>query len=250
VSDATRMIETALRRADFLISDSAFIRDQIVSRLGWPQDRIRAIHLGCSGSFQPCNAQVAQPVLSRFGLTYGSYALCVATIEPRKNISTLVHAYAALPERLRNRYPLVLAGARGWQSGNIHKLIELHSRNGWLRYLGYVPESELPSLFAGARGFIYPSLYEGFGLPVVEAMASGLPIVTSRTSSLPEITQSAALLVNPEDVDELIAAISKMLEDRDWRTDAVAKSLQAAGRYSWSETVAQTVETYRAALCA
>lgn len=243
-----REIENTLQRADFLISDSEFVRQEVISTLGWPEARIRAIHLGCSASFRPCEPQVAQPVLSRWGLTFGAYSLCVATIEPRKNISTLIHAYAALPATLRSRYPLVLAGDKGWHSEDIHALIDQASRAGWLTYLGYVPEAELPLLFAGARGFIYPSLYEGFGLPVIEAMASGVPIVTSSVSSLPEITQGAALLMQPENTEELTAAIHRMLEDDVWRGGAIAKSLQIAPRYTWSQTVAQTVETYRATM--
>ena len=124
------------------------------------------------------------------------------------------------------------------------------TRAGWLKYLGYVPQEDLPALFAGARGFLLPSLYEGFGLPVLEAMASGIPVLTSNSSSLAEVAQGAALLVEPEDVPAMTESIRIVLDDEGWRRAAVNRSRDVAARYSWETTIRNTVKTYRKVLAA
>jgi alpha-1,3-rhamnosyl/mannosyltransferase len=140
---------------------------------------------------------------------------------------------------------LALAGGYGWRSESIHRRIERSQRQGWLRYLGYVSENDLPLLYSGARGFIFPSLYEGFGLPVLEAMASGLPSLISNRSSLPEVASGAALIVEAEDVHAMTENIRVLLEDDRWRSVAVARSLEVVARYSWEATARETVEVYR-----
>jgi glycosyltransferase involved in cell wall biosynthesis len=241
-----REIETALTRANFLISDSEFIRQEIIDFFGWPAEKIQAIPLGVAKEYRPRTVEQAASVLSKFGLDFGSYALCVATIEPRKNIEVLLSAYEALPQSLRNCYPLVLVGGSGWRSETIHRRIEQGQRQGWLHYLGYVAETELPILFSAARGFVYPSLYEGFGLPVLEAMASGLPVLISNRSSLPEVASGAALVVEAEDVQAMTESIRLLLEDEQWRSDASRRSLEVAEKYSWETTARKTVVVYHA----
>jgi len=245
VDSMRREFPVILDRADFLITDSEFIRQEVIGFFGWPEDKVRAVPLGVPEEFRPRGAEETAAVLAKFGLAYGGYALCVATIEPRKNIEALLLAYEALPQALRNRYPLVLAGDRGWRSESIHRRIERGQRQGWLSYLGYVSEAELPLLFSGARGFVFPSLYEGFGLPVLEAMASGLPALCSNCSSLPEIASGSALLVEPEDVRAMTEGIRVLLEDEEWRSAAAKQALAVAAQYSWEKTARNTVEVYR-----
>lgn len=245
VSFMQREIEIALTRANFLITDSEFIRQEIIEFFGWPADKVQAVPLGVAEKYRPRGPEEAADVLKKFGLDFGSYALCVATIEPRKNIEVLLSAYEALPQEQRNRYPLVLVGGSGWRSENIHRRIEQGQREGWLRYLGYVSEAALPILFSAARGFVYPSLYEGFGLPVLEAMASGLPVLISNRSSLPEVASGAALISEPEDVQTMTENIRLLLEDDQWRSEASRRSLEVAEQYSWEETARKTVEVYR-----
>ena len=241
-----REIALTLRRANFLITDSEFIRQEIIEFLGWPEDKVRAVPLGVGDEYRPRGVDETVGVLKKFGLEFGSYALCVATIEPRKNIDTLLSAYEALPQTLRNRYPLALAGGHGWRSEAIHRRIEQGQRQGWLHYLGYVSEADLPTLFSGARGFVYPSLYEGFGLPVLEAMASGLPVLISNRSSLPEVASGAALIVEAEDVQAMTENIRVLLEDDQWRSVAAKRTLEVAAQYSWGMTAQKTAEVYRA----
>lgn len=240
-----REVSIALGRANFLITDSEFIRQEIIQYFGWPEDKVRAVPLGVGDEYRPRGDEETAGVLEKFGLEFGAYALCVATIEPRKNIEALLVAYEALPLALRNRYPLVLAGGYGWKSEVTLRRIEQGQRQGWLHYLGYVSEADLPLLFSGARGFVYPSLYEGFGLPVVEAMASGLPVLISNRSSLPEVASGAALVIEAEDIRAMTEKIRVLLEDDPWRSEASRKSLEVASRYSWDATAQKTVEVYR-----
>ncbi|MOA25446.1 D-inositol 3-phosphate glycosyltransferase [compost metagenome] len=175
----------------------------------------------------------------------GGYSLYVGTIEPRKNIETLLDAYERLPLALRRRWPLILTGYKGWRSEEIHGRIEDAQRAGWARYLGFVPGEDLPLLFAGARLFAFPSLYEGFGLPVLEALSSGVPVVCSNSSSLPEVAGEAALMSEPLDVETLTANLQRGLEDDAWRTMAIASGLRHAATFSWERCARQTIEVYR-----
>jgi alpha-1,3-rhamnosyl/mannosyltransferase len=239
-----RALPDTLRRADFLITDAESVRQEVIRHFDWPADRIQAVPLGVSNVFYPRQAQDVDPVLQPYGLLTGCYTLCVGTVEPRKNLTRLLCAYELLPIALRQRWPLVLAGARGWQSGEIHDRIGKGVACGWVRYLEYVPQEDLPFLYAGARLFAYPSLYEGFGLPPLEAMASGVPVVTSDVSSLPEVVGDAALMVNPLDVGALSAALSRGLEDEIWRASGVRLGLERAARLTWAKCIDKTVTIY------
>lgn len=239
-----RALPDTLRRADFLITDAESVRREVIRHFDWPADRIAAVPLGVAPVFHPRQATDLGPVLHRYGLTGGGYTLCVGTIEPRKNLERLLCAYEALPAAMRQRWPLVLAGARGWQSEAIHDRIGKGAAAGWVRYLEYVSQDDLPFLYAGARLFAYPSLYEGFGLPPLEAMASGVPVVTSNVSSLPEVVGAAALMVDPLDVSALSAALARGLEDDGWRVSAAALGLARASALSWAACVDNTVAIY------
>lgn len=241
-------LRATLDRADALITDSEFTRQELAAFAGWPLERIHAVPLASSGDFHPRTAGELQETLVRHGLQPGGYTLYVGTIEPRKNVETLLDAYDRLPRALRQRWPLVLSGYKGWQSEKIHARIEAAQREGWARYLGYVPGDDLPLLFAGARLFAFPSLYEGFGLPVLEALASGVPVVCSNSSSLPEVAGGAALMCEPQDIDALSASLQRGLEDDTWRTLAIAEGMRHAASFSWARCARETVEVYKAVM--
>lgn len=243
-----RRLPDTLRRAGCLISDSAFIRQEIITLLGVAPHRIHVAPLGVDPVFHPRSAVEIQPVLDRYRLAGVPYLLVVATLEPRKNLARTVAAYARLPAALRQRYPLALAGAPGWLSEDLERAIAPLERTGQARRLGYIPQDDLPMIYAGAFAFAYPSLYEGFGLPVLEALASGIPTLISDRASLPEVAGDAALYVDPEDVDDLSAGLERLLSDDVWRATTVAAGLQQAGRFSWERCIDQTVAAYRAAL--
>jgi len=243
-----RALPETLRRADHLITDAESVRQEVMRHYGWPADRISAVALGVDASFQPRTAAQTAPVLQRYRLQAGTYTLYVGTIEPRKNLLGLLDAYQRLPPALRRCQPLVLAGSRGWHSDAIHARISQAVAAGWAHYLDYVAQDDLPFLYAGARLFAYPSFYEGFGLPPLEAMASGVPVVTSNASSLPEVVGSAALLVNPHDVLALSDALQQGLEDEGWRASATALGRQRAAALSWDACVEATLAVYRRVL--
>jgi len=234
----------AIKRADALITDSEYTRREVADYFSWPLDRIHAVPLACGPEFHPRGANELQGV-ARYRLKYKSYTLFVGTIEPRKNILVLLDAYARLPLALRQSHPLVLTGYRGWRSEAIHARIDAAHREGWANYLGFVPTDDLPMLYAGAALFAFPSLYEGFGLPVLEAMASGVPVVCSTSSSLPEVAGDAALMCDPQDIDRLAELLARGLQDQAWREDASERGMQHVARFSWSRCAAETMAVYR-----
>lgn len=244
-----RMLPSSLERASHVITVSESARQDLITYFGHSPERITAIPLGANPAFRPHSAAELAPVLARLGLQAQGYSLYVGTIEPRKNLDRLLDAYENLPASLRARYPLVMAGSPGWRSEHTHERMARAASAGWLHYLRYVSQADLPALYAGARLFAYPSLYEGFGLPVLEAMACGIPVITSCVSSLPEVVGNAALQIDPHDVPALSAALVQGLQDDPWRSQAVTAGLQRAACFSWERCVEQTVGVY-AQICA
>lgn len=238
-------IALTLKRVDMLIADSEYTRQEIAKYFGWPLEKIRAVPLACSADFRPRTSDELAPLLQKSGLKPEGYCLYVGTIEPRKNLEVLLDAYSILPQSVRRQWPLVMIGYRGWRSEQLHARIEAAIAEGWARYLGFVDAAELPLFFAGARLFVFPSLYEGFGLPVLEAMASGVPVVCSNSSSLPEVAGDAAAMCEPKDVDTLSSLIQTGLEDEQWRSDAKRKGLEHARSFSWRRCAEETVAVYR-----
>jgi glycosyltransferase involved in cell wall biosynthesis len=238
-------IALTLKRADMLITDSEYIRQELASYFSWPLEKIRAVPLACSADFRPRTTDELIPLLQKHGLTPEGYCLYVGTIEPRKNLEALLDAYSMLPLAMKRQWPLVMIGYRGWRSEQLHARIEAAVAEGWARYLGFADAAELPLFFAGARLFVFPSLYEGFGLPVLEAMASGVPVVCSNSSSLPEVAGDAAAMCEPKDIDALSRLIKAGLEDEQWRSDAKRKGLEHAGSFSWQRCAEETVAVYR-----
>ncbi len=169
------------------------------------------------------------------------YLLAVGTLEPRKNLIALLHAYATLPPSVP---PLVLAGGQGWGNNPLAAVIEQLGLRERVRLIGYVPDEFLPALYSGAEFFVYPSLYEGFGLPVLEAMACGTPVITSNVSSLPEVAGNAAVLVNPKDVRSIADAISIVWQTPELRQRMRIEGLAQAATFTWQRTARETIAVY------
>lgn len=238
----------SVERASLLITDSQFTRAEVAKYFGKRLDDIHAVPLASSPDFFPREEVQLKLCLGKHGLGFQHYSLFVGTIEPRKNLLALLDAYERLPVNLRRQWPLVLAGYQGWRSDEIHARINHGARAGWVRYLGFVDSNELPLLYAGARLFVFPSLYEGFGLPVLEAMSSGIPVVCSNSSSLPEVAEGVALMCDPHDVRALSGLIERGLEDITWRDNAISHGLIKAQNYSWGNCAKATAEVYAKAL--
>jgi alpha-1,3-rhamnosyl/mannosyltransferase len=171
-----------------------------------------------------------------------SYLLFMGTIEPRKNLLRLLHAAELAGSRIG---PLVIAGANGWGSDEVASRIHSLQRAGRLTYLGYVPDEVRPALISGARAFVYPSLYEGFGLPILESMSCGVPVLASNVSSLPEVVGDAGVMVDPQDVDAIAAGMTRLWQDDALRRELAAKGLKRARSFSWERTASQTLSVYK-----
>ncbi|MEO5558054.1 MAG: glycosyltransferase family 1 protein [Dokdonella sp.] len=247
-----RHLPPTLEKAAAIFTDSDFVADEIVSKLGIERSKLRVVALGVDAAYRPRSAADLAPVLARHGLSDRAYLLVVATQEPRKNLARLARAYAALPIALRARHPLVIAGARGWLNAELEASLAPLEARGEARRLGYVAEDDLPLLYAGAHAFAFPSLYEGFGLPVLEAIASGVPTLTSNVSSLPEIARddggAITLNVDPFDETALCTGLERVLEDTAWRDHASTRGVARAREFSWTRCVDQTVSVYREVL--
>lgn len=240
-----RHLAQSIARASHIITDSEKVRTEVIADLTVDPARVTKIPLGVSPSYFPRPDAELAPVLDRYGLTSQGYALCVSTVEPRKRIAELLQAWEMLPVAIRRRWPLMVTGGGGWLSGAITDRMEVGAREGWVRYLGFVPEHDLPMLYAGASLFVYPSVYEGFGLPPVEAMASGVPVVVANASCLPEITGGAAMLAIPEDVNDFTYRLEQALTDEAWRSAARRAGLLVAAGYSWDRCARETAALYR-----
>jgi glycosyltransferase involved in cell wall biosynthesis len=178
---------------------------------------------------------------------YKNFSLFVGSLEPRKNVGTLIKAYADYLKADPNQYLLIITGGRGWLNHDIYTLVAELGIEQHVRFLGYIQESDLRCLYSVAKVFVYPSLYEGFGLPPLEAMACGAPVITSHTSSLPEVVGDAAILIDPYNVEELFHALKTVLLDDDLRLQLRKKSLERAKLFSWTRTAQETLAVYQEA---
>ena len=243
-----KLFRSSLDRSSQIITDTETVRAEVIAAFGVPDDRVTAIPLGVDARFRPHSAEESRETLASLGLEPGGYGLCVSTLEPRKKIAELLHAWEHLSAGLRDRFPLVLAGGSGWRNEGLRELVDRGTGQGWLKHLGFVDEAEIPALYAGARLFIYPSVYEGFGLPPLEAMASGVPVIVSNLSCLPEVCGPAATYIDPFDLEGFSNAIEEALGDEARREKQVETGLERAASFTWARCVEGTVGVYRAAL--
>ena len=235
----------SLSRAGHVITDTQTIRKELIETFDIAPDMVSTVPLGVDPTFKPRPAPVVANILETLGLKPGKYGLCVSTLEPRKKITELLAAWRALPKSVRDRYPLVLCGGAGWRNDELQTEVANGVAEKWLRHLGFVDETLLPDIYAGAALFIYPSIYEGFGLPPVEAMASGVPVMVSHHSCLPEVCGDAARYFDPDDAAAFATAIETNLLDSDWRAETVERGLVRARQFSWERCVAETVDVYQ-----
>ena len=234
-----------LKRAEIFITDSDFTRKELIDYFSLPGNRVFTAKLACSSEFRSYDEKQISTVLNKYQLCFKQYSLFTGSIEPRKNIGTLLDAYERLPLPIRQRTPIVISGFKGWSSEILHRRFEKGEREGWLYYLGFTPAADLPALYAGAVSFLFPSLYEGFGLPVLEAMASGTPVVCSNSSSLPEVAGESALMCDAMDVETLTDLIRKSLEDTSWQALASERGQVHASQFSWERCATETIAAYK-----
>lgn len=227
-----------------LIAISHSIKKELMAFYNVPEARIQVTHLAADDVFQPRDEAQCQSLLGSLGLQFKQYTLCVGTLEPRKNVSRVLAAFCALPAELQRAFPLVVAGAPGWENRSLEQQLTQLQQKGLIKRLGFVPQSILPTLYSGARAFVYPSIYEGFGLPLLEAMQSGCPCLTSNTGALAEVSQQHAQQVNPLSTDEITDSLSRLLLDSELNTQYGLLSIKRAQQFSWAKTITQTQQLY------
>ncbi len=230
--------------AQHLITISEFSAADIADCLGIDRSKITSIPLGVDEQyFQTVTEIDRNSVLTRYGLRLG-YFVFVGTLQPRKNVSRIIAAHATLPAAMRRQHPLVVVGQNGWRTDELLRELAALEASGYGRWLQYVPRTDIFSVLQSAHALVFPSLYEGFGLPVLEAFASRIPVITSKTTSLPEVAGDAATLVNPESIESIADAMKTSITNDHERPIVIEKGIAQARRFTWQQTADLTLAAY------
>jgi glycosyltransferase involved in cell wall biosynthesis len=245
----SQVVPRSVRRANVVVADSESTRRDLIERWGTAPEKVRVVYAGVSADFSP----VADPakraeVCSRYGIR-APFILTVGTLQPRKNHLRLVQAFSRL--QMGGAHPdltLAIAGGSGWQYDQVRAEVARLGPTERVRFAGFVQDADLPALYSSASVLAFPSLYEGFGLPVLEAMACGTPVVCSSASSLPEVAGDAALMVDPADTQALADAIDRALSDTGLREGMSRRGLAQAARFTWAAAAGSLLDAYRLAL--
>lgn len=243
----SRWMPFSYRKATLIIADSEHTKKDLMALLKIPESKIRVVHLAVSKDFYPIKNRKKLNLVKKRYETGAKYLLHVGTLEPRKNLEFLVRSYAlAVREGIEDN--LVITGKKGWYYDGLFKLVSDLNLQNKVIFTGYVGEGDLPVLYSQATAFIFPSLYEGFGLPPLEAMACGVPVISSSTSSLPEVVGKAGILLSPKDEGLWAKNILKIIQDKGLARMLKAMGQRQASKFSWENTAQKTVEVYKEAL--
>ncbi len=237
-----RWVPASIQRADHVIAVSEATRQDVIEFYKTPPDKITVLYHGVTSEFQPVQEpERLAAVRRRYGLEDRPFVLSVGTIHPRKNYRRLIEAFA----RVDPAVLLVIVGSKGWSYAEVFAEVDRLELADRVHFTGYVAEDDLPALYSAADLFVYPSLCEGFGLPLLEAMACGTPVVTSNQSALPEVVDRAGLLVDPYDVEALAGTITALLADPDRRRHLAEIGLARAAAFTWDKTARQLLQLYQ-----
>lgn len=235
----------ALKNCEQIIASSASTKRDLIELLDVPKGKIEVVYLGVSPDFKvKPNPKLAEEIVGRYLPDTTKYILSVSTLEPRKNLTLLIKAFSLLPHRLKQEYKIVLTGAQGWNNQELKRTIENHNLAGKVIFTGFVPDEDLPYIYSKASVFVFPSLYEGFGLPPLEAMVCGCPVICSNKSSLPEVVGKAGILIDPTKEEELAKALKKVLISRTLPAKMIKKGKIQARKFSWLKTAQETVTCF------
>jgi len=243
-----RRLAAGVQQAQRIITDSQAIADEAQAWFGLPAERFVVAPLGVAERFHPRESHVIEAVLKAHAVAAREYFLCVGTLEPRKNLSLALHAHALLPEAVRQRFPLLIVGMAGWQQTQFSDDLRQALASGHVHLLGYLPDEQVAQLLAGARALVFPSRYEGFGLPVLEAMASGTPVILTRSSAMPEVAGPAGNYIEPDDAHGLRDVLIRLIDDQaHWQACREA-GLHRTRLFSWERCAQATAGAYRQAM--
>ena len=238
-----RVVPASAQRADHIIADSQATKDDLQSLYGIPANKMTVLHGGVDARFTPANREAIQAVREKYQLDQWTFILSVGTVQPRKNYERLIQALARLRQ---NGYDihLVIAGGKGWLDDPIYRMIDTTGMHSYVHFIGFVDDNDMPAHYSAADCFAFPSLYEGFGLPVLEAMACHTPVLTSTVSSLPEAAGNAAVLVDPYDLDAIIDGLEQIISDTTLRNLLIEQGAQQASQFTWRVSARKLYEIY------
>lgn len=242
-----KQLPQALAQTSHIVTISDVVREEIVRVLGFPPERVTRTYLGVRPQFRPLRRDLVRERLQTLGLP-PRYLLYVGTLEPRKNLLRLMRAYCRLPSNLRESCPLLLVGGWGWNIQEMAEYFHGHARHQGVHHVGYVSEEDLAVLYNGARALVYPSHYEGFGLPPLEMMACGGPVLASTAGSLVELFRDSAHLIPAEDEDRWTTALERIVRDDDWHAELRHGVVAAARAFTWERCARETFDVYRKVL--
>lgn len=238
-------MKNSINAVESIVVNCQFIKNQVLETFDVSSEKVQVATPGVNENFKPRDVKETLVTLNQFDLHYDKFILYVGTLEPRKNVVRLIKAYKQLAPELKKEYPLVLVGGKGWLYNDIVKEISDSKQDENIIITDYVSTTALYHLYSAARVFAYPSLHEGFGLPVLEAMASGTPVVTSNVSSLPEVCGDAGLQVNPLSVLDIAEAMEDLLSDKKQHDDYRERALVRAKQFSWDNFGKQLMQVYK-----
>ena len=237
-----RFLPRSIQKSTKIVTISEFTKKELMDLELCEPQKIEVIYNGVDEKFRPTSKEKFAPTAKKYGVEYRGYFLFVGTLEPRKNLKTLLEAYLRYLAKTSHPTPLLLAGGGGWRSEQFGDVLQKALGTGYVHRLGYVSEEDLIALYGGAKAFVFPSIYEGFGLPPLEAMACGTPVIASNVSSIPEVVGDAGMLVDPLDSDQIARALGRVDEDEILRLTLAKKGLARSRNFSWSKAAARLDE--------
>jgi glycosyltransferase involved in cell wall biosynthesis len=247
LKEIERRLPSAVARVNRVLVDSAFIGAELRKQFNLPPEKVVLAPLACAAIFRPQDEQILMPRLKEMGLSYRGFILSVGTLEPRKNLLLTLKAHACLPSSLRARFPLLVVGMAGWQAEELRGALAQAVSAGHVRLAGYLNQADLACVTAAAKMMVFPSLYEGFGLPLLEAMTSGTPVIASDCASLPEVAAAAGTYVDPQDEIALEEQMRRLIEDDGLWAERRRAGLARSQEFSWARCAAITADVYRQA---
>ena len=240
-----RVVPRSVQRATHVLADSQATKDDLIELYGTPPEKVTVLLSGVNSGFAPVTDETTcRAVLQRYHIPDRPYVLSIGTVQPRKNYVRLMEAFAALGSAYSDTQ-LVIAGGRGWLDSPIYRAVDGLKLADRVHFIGFARDDDLPALYSAAACLAYPSLYEGFGFPVLEAMACGTPVVTSNISSLPEVAGDAALRVDPYNVEAITEALRQLLDNETLQTQLTSRGFKQARQFTWQRAARQLCDIYR-----